>query len=122
MRLLPLLLLAAACGGRPYTIVDRQSGLDGSWATPGKSPVLLDVSGARATLAFRGRTFVFEGVGALRGYLSEDELELAGDGLRVRADAERIAIADGKRGIARPLAALPAGGRFVYRDGELRPG
>jgi hypothetical protein len=120
MRILPLLFLAA-CGGRPYTIVDRQTGLDGSWATPDKDPVLLDVSGAKATLAFRGRTFVFEGVGSLRGYLTEDELELSGDGLRVRADAERIAIADGRRGIVRPLAALPAGGRFVYRDGDLAP-
>jgi len=101
--------------------VDRQPGLDGTWGVGEEQPVLLDVTGSTARLAFRGRFFVFEGVGRLRGHLAEDSVSLAGDGLRIEADPERIEITSGERTTTRSMAELPAGDRFVYRGGELQP-
>ena len=99
--------------------MDRQPGIDGSWSE-GKSS--LDISGAVATLSFRGRLFVFDDVGRLRGTIAEDEVRLAGSGLRIAADPERIVFSTPKGDVARPLASLPPGGRFRWRDGALNPG
>jgi hypothetical protein len=118
VRPLPLLALFAACAGERVR-VDRQPGLDGSW---GQGAAQLDVTGSTATLAFHGRLFVFEGVGPLRGSLGEDEVVLAGGGVRIRVDAERVVVAEGGREVVRPLAELPRGSRHVWRDGDLRPG
>lgn len=117
MRLLPLLLLAA-CATKLAT-VDRQPGIDGSWSE-GKSS--LDISGSTATLSFQGRLFVFEAAGHFRGTIAEDEIRLAGPGLRITADPERIVFSAGKTEVVRPLASLPAGSRFLWRDGDLKPG
>jgi len=99
--------------------VDRQVGLDGTWGIGEKQPTVLDVTGSTARLAFRGRVFVFEGVGRLRGLLTEDAVSLAGDGLRIEADGERVEISSGESTTAKPLAELAVGGRFVYRGGAL---
>lgn len=117
MRLLPLLLLAA-CATKLAT-VDRQPGIDGSWSEGTSS---LDISGAVTTLSFKGRLFVFDDVGRLRGTIAEDEVRLAGSGLRISADPERIVFSTPKGNFERPLSSLPAGSRFVWRDGALRPG
>jgi hypothetical protein len=117
VRLFPLLLLAA-CATRVAT-VDRQPGIDGSW-TEGKSS--LDITGGVATLSFQGRLFVFGDVGRLRGTITEDEVRLAGSGLRIAADPERIVFSTAKGETSRPLKELPAGGRFRWSDGELKPG
>jgi hypothetical protein len=118
--LLPLLLLGACAA--PRIGVDRQQGVDGSWGVGKDALTLLDVTGTTATLSFRDRMFVFEGVRRLRGYLGADEVALEGDGLRIHADEERIVVAGPAGEVARPLAALPAGGRYVHRDGDLKPG
>ncbi len=117
MRLLPLLLLAG-CATKLAT-VDRQPGIGGSWSE-GKSS--LDITGSTATLSFQGRLFVFEEVGRLRGTIGEEEVRLAGSGVRISADPERISFATQKGEVTRPLASLPAGSRFVWRDGDLKPG
>lgn len=99
--------------------MDRQPGIDGSWSEGSSS---LDISGRVTTLSFKGRLFVFDDVGHLRGTLAEDEVRLAGSGLRIAADPERIVFSTPSGNIARPLASLPAGSRFAWRDGELKPG
>ncbi len=117
MRLFPLLLLAA-CATRVAT-VDRQPGIDGSWS---EGTFSLDITGSVATLSFDGRIFVFENVGRLRGTITQEEVRLSWPGLSITADRDRIVIAGGKAEVKRPLAELPRGGRFVWRDGELKPG
>ncbi len=117
MRFLPLLLLAA-CATKLAT-VDRQPGIDGSWSEGSSS---LDITGPTATLSFQGRLFVFGVDGHLRGTVAAKEVRLVGPGLRIEADRDRIVIAGGKAEVKRPLAELPRGGRFVWRDGELKPG
>lgn len=117
MRLLPLLLLAA-CATRVAT-VDRQPGIDGSWSEGSSS---LDISGSVATLTFEGRIFVFEGVGRLRGTITEDEVRLSWPGLSIAADDDRIEIRGEKGEVKRPLAELPKGSRYRWRDGQLAPG
>ena len=99
--------------------MDRQAGIDGSWSE-GKSS--LDISGAVATLSFKGRLFVFDDVGRLRGTIAEDGIRLAGSGLRITADPERIVFSTSKGEVERPLASLPPGSRFRWHDGELKPG
>lgn len=117
MRLLPLLLLAA-CATRIAT-VDRQAGIDGSWSEGTSS---LDITGSVATLSFDGRLFVFEGVGRLHGMISKDEVHLSWPGLRISADKEQIVLAGEKGEVRRPLASLPKGTRYRWRDGQLEPG
>lgn len=79
------------------------------------------MSGSLATLGFKGRLFVFERVSWLRGRIAEDEVVLSGEGLQIQADKERISIREGKTAADRPLASLPAGARFGWQDGSLRP-
>ncbi|MFI5402045.1 MAG: hypothetical protein ACHQ1G_03840 [Planctomycetota bacterium] len=117
MRLLPLLLLAA-CATR-FATVDRQPGIDGSWSEGTSS---LDISGSKAVLSFEGRLFVFDAPGNVHGTILEDEVWLAGEGLEITADRERIVFSTKTGEVARPLASLPAGSRFLWRDGELKPG
>jgi hypothetical protein len=117
VRLLPLLLLAA-CATRGAT-VDRQPGIDGSWSEGGSS---LDITGSVATLTFEGRIFVFEGVGRLRGAITEDEVHLSWPGLSIEADRDQITVVGEKGEVKRPLASLPKGSRHRWRDGQLEPG
>jgi len=118
VRLLPLLLLLAACATRVAT-VDRQPGIDGSWSEGTSS---LDITGSVATLSFEGRIFVFENVGRLRGTITKNEVHLSWPGLGITADRERIALSGERGEVKRPLAELPKGGRFRWRDGDLKPG
>jgi len=115
--LLPLLLLAGCA--QTIVTVDRQPGFNGSWSLEGAS---LDVQGSTATISYGGRLFVFEGVDWLRGQIDKDGIMLAGaNGFRVRVDKERIVIRDGKLAADQPLASLPAGERFAWQDGTLKP-
>jgi hypothetical protein len=116
VRALPLLVLAACAAD--FVTVDRQPGLAGSWSLGGTS---LDVEGSTATLSVAGRLFVFEGVEWLRGRIDEEAVVLSGARLRIRVDKERIMIRDGRVAAEQLLASLPAGGRFAWQDGTLRP-
>ena len=57
----------------------------------------------------------------LRGRIDEDAVVLSGARLRIRVDKERIVIRDGRVAAEQLLASLPAGGRFAWQDGTLRP-
>lgn len=114
--LLPLLLAGCAAS---FATVDRQPGFNGGWSFEGTS---LDVQGSTATISFEGRLFVFEGVDWLRGRIAKGEIVLTGaSGFRVRIDRERIQVRDGRLMADEPLASLPEGGRFAWRDGSLVP-
>jgi hypothetical protein len=115
VRPLPLHLLA---GCASTVAVDRRPGLDGRWTAKGTQ---LDVTGSTATVVLHGRILVFEGVSWLRGHVREDEVVLSGERLTIRLSEDRIVIASGKAVVDRPLASLPAGSRFVWSDGELKP-
>ena len=102
-----------------FVMVDRQPGLNGSWSLERTS---LDIQGSTATLSVEGRLFVFEGVHWMRGRIGKEEVALSGaGGLRVLADRERIMIRQGSAMADQPLAALPPGSRFAWRDGALTP-
>lgn len=118
MRRLLLPLLAAACAAAPVS-VDRQPGIDGSWT---QGPAQLDITGTTATLSFHGRILVFTPLARVRGQIQEDDVTLVCDRLRLHIDKERLEIEEGKARVTRPLAELPAGSRFTWRDGQLNPG
>ena len=116
-----LLTALAACGYGKRVGVDRQRDIDGAWAIK-KGETRLDVTGDVATLFFQERTFVFEGVSAMRGVLEKKQVQLRGESVTINLDTERLEVVHGRerKKLTLALAQVPVGGRVRYADGKLQ--
>ncbi len=124
MRLLlaALLVVAACSSNRPprHTRVERVLGLDGGWtfAISKTEGVVLDATGERVTLVYRGKTIVVAEFKEFEGILAEHEVILAGTFKRLHVTADRAKLTERQADHVIALADIPEDFRAVYRDGD----
>ena len=114
--LLALIVSLAACGPAVYR-VDKRQGFDGAWdAGEEETRVHLETYGDEVRLAFRGRKFVFKGMPAFKGEISEKQVHLRGEGIDIQINDENVIVmhTQGRNLTQIPLANFPPERTAIY--------
>ena len=124
MRLLiAALLLAAACSSNApprHTRVERVLGQDGGWVFPISKTegVVLDATGERVTLIYRGRTLVVEQFKEFEGILAEHEVILAGTFKRLHVTSDQAKLTERQSDHVLAMSDITEDHQAIYRDGK----